>query len=331
MHHTQIVFVLTVLFSLGDISSQNVDVLIQKADSGDVSAQYQIGMVFYNTSLSLEPNSNSKSLKMYYQKQHALDPVRELDSLDNQFYKEWVEDSYEYYITKSAKQGHDKAQLQLGKYYENLEEFGSKLRAYKWYASSAKKKNTEAIKWINAKNNEKYLKQYINEEDYKRIDFYVDVLDLSNRLCSLVDNDAFNNTLDTSIENELLQFLKLTKKDSTYRTKLIDFWNVYNKFFICVDNDTVTVEHIMKKSLKTLFYKHNQILFDWLMDLSATKKIDFNQVIYFDGHPETILDFLDAILQNKNMYQQFEISAIRELKSKLIKDFGAKNFYQIKH
>ncbi|MCB0745788.1 MAG: hypothetical protein KDC67_17930, partial [Ignavibacteriae bacterium] len=69
----------------------------------------------------------------------------------------------------------------------------------------------------------------------------------------------------------------------------------------------------------------------WLFELDKTKKIDFNQVIYFDGYPETILDFLNTILQNSYEYQQFDSIAITELRLKLIEDYNAKTASQLKN
>lgn len=324
------IFFLTVLFSCTKSHSQTIDVLIENADAGDAITQYQLGILFYNANLESNTSPKSESLQAYYKENYAVNPKQALDSLDVQFYKEWVLSSYVNYISKSAKQGYDKAQLQLGKYYENLDEHGSKIRAYKWYASSAAQHNTEAINWINKKNEELYLKNYIEEDNYKNIDFYIDVLNLSNTLCYHVNKGAFNKDLDTSIENELLEFLDITKEDADYKTKLVDFWNSYNKFFICFDNDSNMPEHILKRSLNELFYKQNQMLFNWLFELDKAKKIDFNQVIYFDGHPETILDFLNTILLNSYEYQQFDMNAISELRLKLIEYFNAKTASELK-
>jgi hypothetical protein len=330
MYRTISLFYLTVLFSYVSMHSQTIDELIDNSYDLDATAQYQLGMLFYGVKLEPEPNPKTESLIAYYKANYAASSRRELDSLDIQLYKEWLNDSYVDNINQSANKGHDKAQLQLGKYYESLDEYGAKIRAYKWYASSAAQHNTEAINWIHQKNEERYLKQYIEEDDYKNIDFYVALFDLSNTLCYHVNKGAFNKTLDTRIENELLEFLNITKEDAAYKTKLVDFWNSYNKFFICFDNGSDIPEHILKRSLNELFYQHNQILFNWLFELDKTKKIDFNQVIYFDGHPETLLDFLSTILLNSYEYQQFDMNAISELRLKLIEYFNAKTASELK-
>ena len=330
MVKTKLLFYLTVLFSYISMHSQTIDELIENSYDLDATAQYQLGILFYGVSLEQETHPKTESLTAYYKANYASNPKRNLDSLDIQLYKEWLHDSYLDNINQSAQKGHDKAQMQLGKYYENLDEHGSKIRAYKWYASSAAQNNTEAIIWISQKNKELYLKQYIEEDDYKNIDFYVDVLNLSNTLCFHANKGAFNKALDTSIENEVLKFLKITKEDVSYKTKLVDFWNSYNKFFICFDNDSDIPEHILKRSLNELFYKHNQILFNWLFDLNQTKAIDFNQVIYFDGQPETILDYLNTILLNRYDYQQFDMNATSELRLKLIENFNAKTASELK-
>jgi len=324
-------FFLTVLFSLTISHSQTIDEGIENTSDLDATAQYQLGMLFYGVSLEPESNPKTESLIAYYKANYGTNPKQALDSLDIQLYKEWLHDSYVDNINQSANKGFDKAQLQLGKYYEDLDEYGSKIRAYKWYASSAAQDNTEAINWINQKNEALYLKQYLKPEDYKNIDFYVDVLNLSNTLCYHANKGAFNKALDTSIENELLEFLDITKEDAAYKTKLVDFWNSYNKFFICFENDSDIPEHILKRSLIELFYQHNQILFNWLFDLNQTKAIDFNQVIYFDGQPETILDFLNTILLNSYEYQGFSPVSIGELRTELIEDCNAKTASQLKN
>lgn len=327
------IFFLTVLFSLTTGHSQTIDELIDNKYDLDAEAQYNLGMLFYDVSLAQETHPKAEVFKAHYKSNYAANPMplEPLDSLDVQFYKDWLHDNYVGNIKRSAKTGHDKAQLQLGKYYETLDEHGSKIRAYKWYASSATQQNKEAINWINEKNQTRYLKQYLKPEDYKNIDFFVEVLNLSRKLCYYVNKGSYNKTLDKDIETELLTFLKTTKEDVDYKTKLVDFWNNYNHFFICTDKDDEILEHILKRSLNKLFYKDNDMLFNWLFELDKTKKIDFNQVIYFDGYPETILDFLNTIIQNSYEYQQFDSIAITELRLKLIEDYNAKTAEQLKN
>lgn len=321
---------LAVLGSLTSGYSQTIEELIDNSYTLDAQAQYQLGMLFYNIHLEPETNQKTNNLKVYYREHLSANPSQALDSLDIQFYKDWLQSNYINNIKRSAKKGHDKAQLQLGKYYEGLDKHGSKIRAYKWYANSATQQNKEAINWINQKNEELYLKQYLKPEDYKNTDFYVELLNLSDKLCYLVNRGSYNKTLDKDVETELLTFLNTTIEDDYLKTKLVDFWNNYNHFFICSVKDDTILEHILKRTLNKLFYKDNQILFNWLFELDKTKKIDFNQVIYFDGYPETILDFLNTILQNNYEYQQFDSITITELRLRLIEDYNAKTAAELK-
>ncbi len=333
MDFTKPIFFLAVLGSLTTGNSQTIDELIDNKYDLDAEAQYNLGMLFYDVSLAQETHPKAEVFKAHYKSNYAANPMplEPLDSLDIQFYKDWLHDNYVDNIKRSAKQGYDNAQLQLGRYFEGLDEHGSKMRAYKWYANSAANNNPEAIYWINEKNQTRYLKQYLKPEDYKNIDFFVEVLNLSRKLCYYVNKGSYNKTLDKDIETELLTFLNTTKEDLDYKTKLVDFWNNYNHFFICTDKDDEILEHILKRSLNKLFYKDNDMLFNWLFELDKTKKIDFNQVIYFDGYPETILDFLNTILQNSYEYQQFDSIAITELRLKLIEDYNAKTASQLKN
>jgi hypothetical protein len=330
MNLIKAILFLAVLGSLTSGYSQTIDELIENSYDLDAQAQYQLGMLFYNTHLETETNQKTNNLKAYYIAHLSANPSQALDSLDTQFYKDWVYASYVNYISESAKQGYDKAQLQLGKYYEGLDKHGSKMRAYKWYANSAANNNPEAINWINGKNETRYLKQYLKYEDYKNIDFYLELLNLSDKLCYLVNRGSYNKILDKDIETEVLTFLNTTTEDDDYKTKLVDFWNNYNHFFICSVKDDEIIEHILKRTLNKLFYKDKQILFNWLFELDKTKKIDFNQVIYFDGYPETILDFLNTILQNSYEYQQFDSITITELRLRLIEDYNAKTASELK-
>lgn len=332
MDLTKTIFFLAVLCSLTSGYSQTVEELIENSYDLDAEAQYHLGMLFYDVSLAQETHPKAEIFKAHYKSNYAANPMplEPLDSLDIQFYKDWLQSNYINNIKRSAKKGHDKAQLQLGKYYDGLDKHGSKIRAYKWYANSATQQNKEAINWINQKNEELYLKQYLKPEDYKNIDFYVELLNLSDKLCYLVNRGSYNKTLDKDIETEVLTFLNTTTEEDDYKTKLVNFWNNYNHFFICSVNDDEILEHILKRTLNKLFYKDNQILFNWLFELDKTKKIDFNQVIYFDGYPETILDFLNTILQNSYEYQQFDSIAITELRLRLTEDYNAKTASQLK-
>jgi hypothetical protein len=326
-------FFLTLLLSLTTGHSQTIDESIENTSDLDANAQYQLGMLFYGVSVEQDKHPEAERLKNYFNNKYVSDQYRSRtpDSLDIEYYKEWLFSHYKENIYQSAKKGHDKGQLQLGKYYDTSNEYGSKIRAYKWYASSAAQGNTEAINWINQKNEELYLKQYLKPEDYKNIDFYEALLDLSNSLCNYsLYNDPAGNTWHKHIETELLQFLKITKEDADYKTKLIDFWNSYNKFFICV-RDRYDDEHILKYALTKYSNQTDFVIFNWLFDLNQTKTIDFNQVLYYDGQPETILDFLNIVLLDRYHQQRFDIYAIRDLTLKLIVHYGAKTASQLKN
>ncbi len=333
MNFIKTILFLAVLGSLTSGYSQTIDDLIENSYDLDAEAQYHLGMLFYDISLVQETHPKAEIFKAHYKSNYAANPIpsEPLDSLDVQFYKDWLQSNYVNNIKRSAKKGHDNAQLQLGKYFEGLDGHGSKIRAYKWYSNSATQQNKEAINWINEKNETRYLKQYLKYEEYKNIDFYVELLNLSDKLCYLVNRGSYNKTLDKDIETELLKFLNTTTEDVDYKTKLVDFWNNYNHFFICSVKEDTILEHILKRTLNKLFYKDNQILFNWLFELDKTKKIDFNQVIYFDGYPETILDFLDTILQNSYEYQQFDSMTISELRLRLIEDYKAKTASELEN
>jgi hypothetical protein len=333
MANTKIQYLCLALLPLTIGHSQSIDDLIENSYDLDAKAQYNLGMLFYEVSLAQETHSKAEIFKAHYKSNYAANPMplEPLDSLDVQFYKDWLQGNYVNNIKRSAKKGHAKAQLQLGKYYETSDEHGAKIRAYKWYASSAAQGNTEAIDSINQKNEERYLKQYLKPEDYINIDFYVSLLNLSKTLCYYANDGPNGMTLDARMETKLLEFLDITKEDADYKTKLVDFWNSYNKFFICFDNGSDIPEHILKRSLSELTFLHDQVLFDWLFDLNQTKAIDFNQVIYFDGQPETILDFLNTVLLNSYEYQGFSPITIGELRTKLIEDCNAKTAAELKN
>lgn len=309
--------------------AQNFKRLFSEADSGNSKAQYELIMALKPYLTSEQPD---KKLKDYFLKDQLYETFNEQDTLLVEEYQVWINDYFLFNLMESADNGYDKAQFEMGKYFESQDDFGSELRAYHWMTKSAEQNNSDAQAWLEEKNESLYLKKYLLPEDYERVDFYVRLFDLSEKLCHIFYKNWQEKEAAEKVEHEIAQFLQLEEDDPDRMLKIIDFWNAYNKYFICedtLDSEQLKYAHLLKKSLISLDFRDNQQLFDWLFELNTIKAIDFNQIIYFDNQPQTLVDALGGICRNPEDYEFMGVKEVYELRKKLIDEYNAKTAYRI--
>jgi hypothetical protein len=123
--------------------------------------------------------------------------------------------------------------------------------------------------------------------------------------------------------NELIEnYLDLNHSENNKKEILI-FWNTKSQYLIC---DTGTKksresENILKRAIYLKLYP--EMFFSYLMSFKDPT-IDFNAIEVVDGKNETILDYIDNIMEEQDVELNYNASQVRKLRKILATQFGAK-------
>jgi hypothetical protein len=117
----------------------------------------------------------------------------------------------------------------------------------------------------------------------------------------------------------------LTAALKTRKIKINEFWNEYSDELICTNKSkTARVPQQFMKRVVDMGMG-NQIFDEFLLYDYDEYPIDVNAVEIYNGRPETILDFVDSILNVPVRLENSEEDVLRELQEILVGDYGAKH------
>ena len=116
---------------------------------------------------------------------------------------------------------------------------------------------------------------------------------------------------------------KMTNKN--YKQKFTELYNKYSDKFICTDKPTEksrNPEHFLKRVVCLSMYE--SIFYDFLLSDPEEYPIDVNTVEIVNGKPETLIDYIDNIITNPEISKNYDVGQIKDLKSWLVEEYGAK-------
>lgn len=144
-----------------------------------------------------------------------------------------------------------------------------------------------------------------------------------NSLCiSMVNANVTGKDIVKTLQDQILQKLKITRSTPNYQDKIIAFWNRNKNYFVCkgkINSITRDQEHITKRALALGIEKH--VFYKFLLNNPNT---DVNAIEWHNGEAETVLDYIDKILSDPNAKDKYVIKDIKELREMLIDYFDAK-------
>lgn len=149
---------------------------------------------------------------------------------------------------------------------------------------------------------------------------------LAVRLCvNMVNANATGKDIVKVMEDQILEYMKISRSTPNYKDKIITFWNDNKNGFVChgkMNSKTRETEHLMKRAIALSI--HNKVFYEFLLDTEDVE-INPNAVEYVNGQPETVVDYLDKILADPNSSRKYVISDIKRLRKDLVNYYGAKS------
>lgn len=155
-----------------------------------------------------------------------------------------------------------------------------------------------------------------------------DIEHLANRICArmtLAHSTGTSSSYEV-FESVILNYLGVTRADSSYRSKVTDFWNRYSDQMVCTDEMVgfPSPQHILKRVVEldavSAFY------FEYFLKDRAA---NINSVEYVNGEPETLLDYIDSVLNTPNANELYNVSEIRQLRAFITTLMGAKTAREV--
>jgi len=146
------------------------------------------------------------------------------------------------------------------------------------------------------------------------------LLTLSYRICSSWNKDK---GVASNTHKLITNYISDNKLGGTTDMDVLNFLNTNNKYLECAKDTNFFKIAIYENKFKSIFYKYIAKKFR-----KTTPKFDFNVVDVVDRKPETILDYIDAILRGDkgaDLTDQY-IKDVEKLRRLLVKMFKAKNF-----
>jgi len=127
------------------------------------------------------------------------------------------------------------------------------------------------------------------------------------------------------IEFHILNHLRVSRQTQGYKLLVTRFWNDNAQHLICDDNAQGyrNPQHFMKRVID--MGMDGSVFDEFLLTDPEEYAITVNHTEIYNGKAETILDFLDNILQTPGNETQYDLPMIRSMREVLIEDYGAKN------
>lgn len=168
----------------------------------------------------------------------------------------------------------------------------------------------------------KKLKDGIEDSEIKKV---------AKQLCSTLSLSLAQGSRETwqYIEDIMLKYLEIDKKTKNYKFLVSEFWNKYAQKFICIDDHPLarTPQQFMKRVID--FGLQDDIFYNFLLFDEEEYPIRVNHIEYYNGEPETVLDYIDSILKDPKNEKKYEFKQVKALREVLIEDYNAKKAREI--
>ncbi len=158
--------------------------------------------------------------------------------------------------------------------------------------------------------------------------------DISNKIChaALAYRTLSGKEAGKDIEDLILANLGTSREDPNHQAILTKFWNEHNEKLICYEgpeDETRNPQHFLKRIVDLGMYK--SVLYDFLLSDPEGYPIDVNPIEIYNGKEETLLDYIDYILNKPNASSEYNVKEIQSLRSWLVMGYNAKTASQLKN
>ncbi len=158
---------------------------------------------------------------------------------------------------------------------------------------------------------------------------------ITKKLCSsaLAYRAGNAKTAGKDIEDIIINFLGTSRNDQDYKKIITKFWNENNEKIICNDEgstkDTRNPQHFMKRIVDLGMYQ--SVFYDFLLSDPDSYSINVNAIEIYNGKEETLLDYIDYILNKPNASSEYNVKEIQNVRDWLIEGYNAKTAAQLKN
>lgn len=135
---------------------------------------------------------------------------------------------------------------------------------------------------------------------------------LAAKICSLGYSNWGSSVPVSGFEEDILSYIGISNDDPNREKHIAKFFNENNHLLICgEDNDEFIRpnEHILKRSIALSEY-------DFLLHAANSPKyddMDWNFYEIVDGKKETILDYLDMIINDEELAIEYDVDELKSL------------------
>ena len=150
------------------------------------------------------------------------------------------------------------------------------------------------------------------------------LVELSNTICKNLSRHLAQgySTPQDIFENNILDYLEISKDTPNYRKHITKFWNKNFSNLVCTwaDFGMTAPQHLSKRIIDMRL--HKDVYYKYLL---RDKEIDINGIDIVNGRKETILDYIDGILSDPDAEDKYNVKEIKGLRRMFVKRFGAKS------
>ena len=154
-----------------------------------------------------------------------------------------------------------------------------------------------------------------------------EIQNLTGKMCNylVIANSTGNQeSAGIKIEDYILEFNGWTRETDNYQVKFSEFWNKYSEHFICTNHlDRYEEQHFFMRVIDMQMY--TPVLVEFLLKDETIYPIDVNVVQDLEGQRDTVLDFVDSIINDPSIHSRYEMSEIREIREILVTFYNAKH------
>lgn len=155
------------------------------------------------------------------------------------------------------------------------------------------------------------------------IEFSNPIQDLANNICNriILFNDANIGEPWEAFEDSIAAYWGIERSSPNFRTRVTKFWNENHDKMICTDQHIGynTPQHLLKRVIE--MHVIQGFYFDYLL---RDQNTNVNAVEYHNGKPETVIDFIDEIINDPTVHPLYSMEQIESLRAFLTQIIGAK-------
>jgi hypothetical protein len=125
------------------------------------------------------------------------------------------------------------------------------------------------------------------------------------------------------IESIILRYNNLTKDSPDYQKKFEAFWDINKNDFKCDGNPNYAGQHLLKVIVDMQMYR--PVLNKYFLSKTTGYKLNMNAFEMVNDKPETIVDYLQGILDGDVNHRSYNTREIRRLLAIVKRKFDGKS------